>query len=596
MNIISCLKKNVKIIILGIAIILICIIRQTLVNDIPIKAKPNAGEDDYLMIELAQNLLSNSWLGEYNYHTLMKGPIFPMMLVLLNNFHIQYIFFVTLLYILSCIIFVFSIRKFIKNKIVFTAFFTILLFNPIMLCNEILQRVYRNVLTPTYALLLTSGYIAIFIRKNEKIRNWIFWIILEAITLPMFYYTREDTVWIVPFIIFMIISTILALLYSLKNKLNKNVIIDTIIKTILLIIPIISLILFGNWIANKNYENYGFKVKNVLTDSNFTDALIAIYSVKPNEDYDRVTITIEKIDRMAKASPSFNKIAEKMRELFLSFGRFDSNPDDNQLEDGWVLWAIRQSAAKVTNNLADEQELYKNIAIELNDAIDKGILERQATMPSPMMSPWKKRYTPQIIDNIIESFCYVASFRDINDIFTVTAKESGTVNWRERISEYEKLLPNDKILYTYEEDNTFTNYEAQDIYKESISNKIKLIEINNTIYRNVGMFVFVLGSLGYIFITTKMIVNIFKKNRGLLEEWVVISGVLGAAFTIIVGIAYNNLATAYSIKPLYLCGVYPLIIVFECLSIIVAGKEIKKIVSDIIKSKNEKKQGGGEVG
>ncbi len=75
-----------------------------------------------------------------------------------------------------------------------------------------------------------------------------------------------------------------------------------------------------------------------------------------------------------------------------------------------------------------------------------------------------------------------------------------------------------------------------------------------------------------------MIINVVKKNKELIEEWVVISGVLGAAFTIIVGIAYNNVATAYSIKPLYLCGAYPLIIIFECLSLLIALKEIKSRV------------------
>ncbi len=486
MNILDYLKKNIKVIIWGIVIILFCVIRQALVHNIPIKANAGASEDDYLMIQLAQNLLSNDWLGEYTYHTLMKGPVFPMILVFLHKYKIQYIFFMTLLYTLSCLIFIFSIRKFIKNKIIFTIFFAVLLFNPIMLSNEILQRVYRNVLTPIYALLLISGYVAVFIKRNEKIKSWIFWIALETIILPIFYYTREDSVWIVPFIIFMITSTVIGLIYNIKNKMNKAIVIYGIIKTILLTLPIISLLIFGNWIANKNYENYGFKVKNVLTDSYFTDALIAIYSVKPNEDYDRVTITIEKIDRMAEVSPSFNIIAGKMKEIFLSYGRFDSNPNDGQLEDGWVLWAIRQSAAMtICDSLADEQALYRAIAIELNEAIDKGLLEKQTTMPSAMMSPWKSRYTLKLINDIFESIYYVASFKDINDIFTVESKETATINWKDRYLEYENLLPNDKILYIYEDSNTFIDYEMQNDYKESINNQIQLIKINNTIYRKV---------------------------------------------------------------------------------------------------------------
>lgn len=75
-----------------------------------------------------------------------------------------------------------------------------------------------------------------------------------------------------------------------------------------------------------------------------------------------------------------------------------------------------------------------------------------------------------------------------------------------------------------------------------------------------------------------MIKNSLKKNFELVQNWIVVSAILGAIFTLILGIAYTHTTTVYSIVYLYLCAVYPLYFAFSCLSIKSIYEKINKTV------------------
>ena len=265
------IKNNKDIIFIVLIIILLSILKQYLVQGFPIIAYVMAGEDDALMVKFAYSILDGNWLGEYTYNTLMKGPTFPMLLALLYKLKLPYIFSITSLYTISCIVFMIAIRKIVKNKYAFIGLFAILLFNPIMYGSNIMQRIYRNSLIPSFALLITGSYIALFLRRNEKTRFSISWTLIAGISLSAFYYTREDSMWIVPFVLFMTVSIIIA-----KIMTEKKINLELLSKMIIAIIPIICLILFGKYISLKNEEYYGLRTKNVLTESKYTAAINSI--------------------------------------------------------------------------------------------------------------------------------------------------------------------------------------------------------------------------------------------------------------------------------------------------------------------------------
>ncbi len=559
-NIIEKIKEHKKLIYVILIIIILAIIKQLLLYNYPIMAFIGATSDDVLMVKLAKNILSGNWLGKYNYNTLMKGPVFPMILALLKQMNLSYIGSITFLYTISCIIFMIAIRKKVKNNIWFIIIYVALLFNPIMYTKEILQRVYRNSLIPSFALLIIGSYIAIFLRRDKKIRYLIPWIIIQSISLSAFYYTREDSMWIVPFIIFMTICTIIA-----KVIKEKKINFELISKTFILFIPIITLMIFGNWIANQNLKYYGLKTKNVLTDSSFSDAMRAMYTVRPMKYIDAVSITTEKIDRMASVSKSFNAITPKLKEYASNYGAIDRNPGDGEIEDGWILWALRSAVFDSgCDTLLKEDEAYRKIAIELNQAMEDGLLEKEISMPSAMMSPFRASYIPTLIKSFIKSVIYISSYDGI--VVTSTDASETDPKYFEGVKEFEDIT-NDRAIFpdnaVDNNGNKLSELEGQQEYINSLNMQTNILKILQKIYTFTGIPLLILGLISYIIITVLNIKKLLKRNYEDLEDWIIFSGILGAIFTLIFGIAYNHTATVYSIVCLYLCGAYPLYVAFS---------------------------------
>ncbi len=547
------MKINKKTIIICISFIIISVIRITLTYNYRIYPIM-AGEDDFLMVKWAWSIIDGKWLGDYQYNTLMKGPIFSYILAMLFKLKIRYFLFVNVFYLLACLSFIFSIRKIVKNKYLLILLYTVIVFNPIMFSREVTQRVYRNALIPTFSILLLAGYIGSYLNRNEKIYKYLFYIISLCAILPLFYYMREDSIWLIPYVAFMSLSIAIALILRIKKE--KKIFI--ILKVALLMLPILSTSLLGWKIEKKNEDFYGMKIKNVLSDSNFIEAVRAIYAVKPNKYVDRVTVTQEKALRMTTVSPSFTEIYPYLVQYMGGYNTFDSNPSDFECEDGWFLWALRLATnATGYKNIQQEEDIYKRIADELNEAMDKGLIEKQDTMPSALLSPYREGYFGKTVLKIFESFGYTASYKDIaiQNKFEYTSDESFC---NEIKNNYENLT-NEKSLIVIE--------NTTDSDTELIINT-KIIEIITIIYRVTGLLLFIIGVISYLVVVVKMTIDLKNKKYDKVEKFIVSSGVIGLLFTLIVGIAYNEVATAYSIKVLYLCGAYPLMSIFSVISII----------------------------
>ena len=547
------MKLSKKHIIICVSLIILSIIRIVLTYNYRIYPIL-AGEDDQLMVKMAWSIIDGKWLGDYQYNTLMKGPVFPYILYILFKFKIRYLDFVNVFYVIACLYFILSVKKIVHNKYLLISIFAILVFNPIMFSREVMQRVYRNSLVPSFSILLLSGYFGVYLNRNEKLYKYLFYIISLCGILPLFYYIREDSIWLVPYVIFMSFVTIIALLVRIKDN-KKNIIV---LKVALLILPIFSTCIMGWKIEKKNEAFYGMKIKNVLSDSSFVDAIQAIYAVKPNIEIDRVTVTQEKALRMTKVSLAFTEIYPRLVQYMGGYNSFDSNPHDFECEDGWFLWALRLATNSTGyKNIQQEEDIYNRIANELNEAMNNGLIEKQNTMPSALLSPYKKGYFSKTIFKIIESIGYVLSHKDIaiQNEFEYIQDENIV---KEIENSYENLT-NEKSLIVLNDDNVLN--------KELVLNT-SIISGLIVLFKWISPVVFIFGVFSYIFLIIKMILDLKEKKTEQVEKFIISSGVLGLLFTLIVGIAYNDVATAYSIKVLYLCAAYPLITIFSLLTIV----------------------------
>lgn len=565
------MKLNKKTLIFIIAIIICAILKQLLVCNLPICANVPLGADDGLMINQAESIIKGTWLGAYSETTFLKGPVFPLFLSLIYFLHIDYISAITILYTISCLTLLWVISKVIKNKKILFLIYVILLFNPIMFGKEIMQRVYRNSLIPSFAFFIFAGYINLFFERNtESFKKKIPTIIGLSIVLPLFWYTREDSMWIIPYIIFMCLSILISVIYKNK-KVNKEVLKNL----VMLFIPVMSIIVFTNIICIKNYTAYG--VYTVRNDYYYNKAVKAIESVKANEKVEKVTNTREKMNRIAQITV-LGTIMPEFDVLANGYSKIDGNQQDDEVENGWFKFAFTgaASSAGYYKSAQDTNNFYNTLAIQIEDAIEKGLLEKEET---------KTDYLKLISDvwsYAKECVTYIFKYTGIEVGLENTAREY-RVAQNHGFQNFAKITRN-KFIYSEKSDKVnekdVVDFSKQEEYLDSVRYKADIINnIIVKIYKVLNNTLFVLGLIYYAYCT----IGIILKKRRLLENWVILSGFLGAIFTVIIGISYTTVKYFYAITTLYLVATYPLIIAFNVFSVYNGCVEIY----NGIKSKNK---------
>lgn len=390
------------------------LLKQFLVYNLPIMAVPKGIHDDWIMVHLADTLRSGQWLGEYNDLTLTKGMFFPLYLAVCNFLHLSYLNATALFYTVSCMVFVYGLRPLLKKYWAMAAVYLVLLWNPISYSVQAFQRVYRNSISYAQVLLIFGGFLALYLRRKEPLRKHIFWMVMAALGTVSFFYTREDAIWIVPFLVVFLL-VYLGSLFGLWKKARDR---QYVWKAVLVLVPFFCLWGAGQLIASLNDEYYGIRTTNELQDSGFAEMYKSMMAVKPEEDIPGVTITQEKIARMCDACPTL----KELEPYFASSREYWAGPEGDadtwEVRNGWVFWIIRTALAQAGyyEDGATANEVCLQIRDELEAAMDAGLLERQATMPSTYMSPWREGYLGDLFGALGKAIAYTTTYDEMETL------------------------------------------------------------------------------------------------------------------------------------------------------------------------------------
>lgn len=564
------MKVKKSFIIFIIAIIVLSIMKMLLVHNLPIAANVALGADDALMIRLTDNIVNGNWLGNYDAVVLTKGVTFPLILALCYFLNISYTTIITLLYTAACIYFIYVISKKISNKFLLTIIYAIVLFSPIMYCYQIMQRVYRSSLIPSFAIFIISGYTNLIFMKNENsIKKKLPTIIGLSIVLPLFWYTREDSIWIVPYIVFM--TGALIIFEIIKNKkickqLVKNILI--------LFIPLIMICVYGNIQCMINYKYYG--VYTIHNDEYYKKALNSMKKVKTYAEVERVSYSREKMDRLAQVTV-FANVKGNFDMLADAYSKFDGNQQDNEVENGWFPWPFRD-AVKLAGYYQNPQEtnnFYNTLHVQIENAIQEGILEEEDEKVD-------LNVLAKIIKKAGEVFEFVFSYENVDTRFLEPTDYAP--NCEQTYENFGKYTGN-KYIYKLEDiPENEDEIKEQKEYIESIKTQDTIINNLIQIYIKITKILFIIAGILYVYMFVKMILDIINKNYELIDMWIVVSGILGAMLTLILGIAYETVLNAPVVTAMYLAGAYPLMLMFSLVTICYMGIYI----FSKIKNKEEK--------
>ena len=390
------------------------LLKQFLVYNLPIMAVPKGIHDDWIMVHLAETLRNGQWLGEYNDLTLTKGMFFPLYLAVCNFLHLSYLNVTALCYTVSCMLFVYGLRPLLKKAWAMGLLYLALLWNPISYSVQAFQRVYRNSISYIQVLLIFGGFLAMYLRRKEPLKRQIIWMLAAVFGTVSFFYTREDAIWVVPFLL-VFLAVYLGSIFGLWRKSKEKGYIG---KGILVLVPFLCLWLAGQLIVAQNEKYYGIHTTNELQDSGFAEMYKSMMAVKPNEDIPGVTLTREKIARMCDACPTLKELEPYFQSSREYWAGPEGDADTWEVRDGWVFWIVRTALAQAGyyENGAMANDICLQIRDELEWAMDQGILERQATMPSTYMSPWRKGYLGDLFGALGKAVAYTATYDEMETL------------------------------------------------------------------------------------------------------------------------------------------------------------------------------------
>lgn len=190
------------------------------------------------------------------------------------------------------------------------------------------------------------------------------------------------------------------------------------------------------------------------------------------------------------------------------------------------------------DNAVKADEFYKNVADEINLAIDEKKVDVKNVMSNPLMSPYRDGYIGKTLQAIVKSFACVITLYDIG------------------------IIESDEI----EEDINIENFDilnkCEYKYNKTLYNIVVVIL---SVYTLFNTFLFMISFVIYIILSKKYIVSHTQEVKNV---WLLTTACILSAIVLIAGVSYTHISAFDSICSVYLVGAYPLISIFMLLNIL----------------------------
>ena len=532
--------------------------------------RPDFGSDDGLLFNYADSLAKFNWLGEYNCQTLVKGMSYSLLLAFCAKTSIPYSVVLSGLDILAALTFVLAIKEKIKSDYILKIVYILLLFNPISLDYLARQRMYRNSLIPDMTVIVFSCMIGVFFRRNKSFKELLGWNLATGAVLCYFYYLREDSIWVMPFVLVVtILNLIDTFLINGKKELDIK---GKIKKTVLFLLPLIMLVCctFTIKIINKKY--YGVFLVNDRTGGYFADAMSDLYRIDGKKENKSVWISKDAINTALKNSSTLRTIKKEVNESIKTWG------GGKEVKGDLITWSLRQAAENkgLYKDANTANDFWKKVHIELKAARKDGkIKTKKGIFFTKQATGVKYNELPKYMMLSVENMNKISSYSE--------CKMQGEL----------PLYPNPaKIRYYEVRYGVYAPLELNEEDTKMVQSKKLAIVSNRVIkmYKKTSKIINLVVVLSYIMITICVLYQLIKKKYDNLECWLMITGIALSAYCLIFGVSFftswfTKDMEVY-IRPFYSSGAYGLIQIGKYLCILSAVELAAKAFKNL---KNKKK-------
>ena len=489
-----------------IGIILISITRFIFTYKLPSFYLYRMSHDDDLCIKLLYSLLKGKYLGKYCIRTLIKGPVFSFVMLFAVVYKLGFSSLFTILYILSCIYFLYSLKNIVKDKRYLLIIYLFLIFNPVTFSQDLFQRLYRNSISINELLFFLGTVIRVITFKDKKIINNIF---LGIIMFIMFW-TREDNLWVYPIILFLIGYPV----YKERK-----------IKTLLIcLIPIVILELSLNIVSLVNYKYYGIYTYNEIEKSEFHNTYKKILQIKDDEKIHMVSIPKSTLYKLVDNTKTFNLTKKEIDRFYREYEYYEDERTKGEIYNGNIVWHLRNMINKKNKFKSgkESEEYYKKLGQEIDELFENKTFQKEFVMPSTYMAVPMKEDIIILPKKVMETIVYTTTYKNIKT-----------------------LTKTDKYIYNEKIDAYFFAYKD---YHDTVS----IVKKNSLKYEIIRVIYEVLT-----IILSIVCIGIYIKNIKKFDYISIISHLLIICYMLIVGgVAYTHISSFNAIRPLYLANVY----------------------------------------
>ena len=541
--------------IIAIVLFLLSVFRIGLQMRLPVGAFPAQTGDDGTMMLNALNLLNGNYLGEYDSFVLSKGISYPLFLVLTYIAMIPYGMMTCFLNIAAALVFLRGIKPLELSKKFSVFLYAVLLYLPIGLDRFAGTRVYRISIMPGVALLVAAFAIGAYLRRNQGTKKFLPWIIGEGLSLAFFYNIREDSIWIMPLILVILLIEIGT---YLKSVWKKNLEVKKAIGRILIYcLPVLMLVVAQNGIKLMNYAAYGVAVTNDRASSSYADVLSDLYHIDGTIDRGDVWVTQEMLQKAIDASPTLATVEEELHE------NMEEWAVDGEVRGDLVGWAMREAMSEVGyyKDAVSTNEFYAQVHEELSEAFANGTLEeRDGIYLSSQLQATNPKELVKVILKSLRTMFYDSTYYELE---AKGEKGQGSI---EEIRQFEVMTGQLAVI----SEDGLKNYNHGSV---TVANWIIKI------YRVIGFVSTILSVLAYLYLTLTLLKKRSEVKEVYVNRWLVMTGLILSAFVLCFGVMMAMRWFVDSVNvwsAFYTAAIFPYILIFKWMAIFVCYKEIGK--------------------
>ena len=347
--------------------------------------------DDRHFINLTHHLLQGDWLGKYDQYTLIKGPMYSLFMAAVFLLGIPLLTAQHLVHAAGCWVLDRAMGPFLVRSWLRIALFAALLFNPATYATDTQNLILRQNILPGLILLVIAGFVALYARAPVSNARMLPWAFLAGGALPAFWLTREEGVWLLPFVALLSVAAAITC-WRLPTSVRFG-------RMLILVLPFL---LWGaglGAVALVNLHYYGEFTTCEFKHPSFTTAYGAMLRVEPATAIPYVPVTREMRERIYATCPTF---AELRPYLDGPSGEGWARESENfthipavehEIGMGFFMWALRDAVAQAGHCSSGREAMsfYARMAREINDACDRGLL-RAGPRHTGLVPPLSKEF------------------------------------------------------------------------------------------------------------------------------------------------------------------------------------------------------------